>query len=296
MTAYYYSPIGEKRPIKVTAREPIASLRQRLFRELSGELQLIRHDDDVDERFNAALVLPPNQPLKLQQVKDVDVTSCIPGDPHYSRPETIDPESAPTDRVIRKRAPDTGAYVPPQRCPATWKDLEMYVGAGKVYDEEVQFLRSINTGAPPYTRPCTIEDYNIGEGTVIKPEYKLFGFEIKDKNPKQDMKKLGSLPTLDTIGDRIWGGLDPDFWAGTVEQAPRLLSEFFNPPGSGGDEKGVCGANCERDQMPHVGRLVPISDSEYKSKPAAAQPRVFGVESRPVTQQRPQPASQMNMV
>jgi len=281
MTVYYYSPIGEKMPLKVRGGEQVQWLRQRIFKELSSGLQLQALEDDVDQRFGSSLLVAPSRPLLLKEAKDVDVESSLPGDAHFGRPSLLDPDSRVPDRTVRKHAPFVGRYVPPQRVPKSWKELELYVGAAKLYDEEVHFLRSINTGAPPHSQPCTLEHYNIGEGTVIKPEYKQFGFEIKDRNPKQDLQALGPLPTLDTIGDRIWGGLDPDFWTMTVEQAPRLALEFFAPPMGG---EGGCSSNCERDGMPHVGHLVPIND---RPRPASQPPRVFGRESKPAAQSRP---------
>eukprot|EP00286_Rhodomonas_abbreviata_P004885 CAMPEP_0181319690 /NCGR_PEP_ID=MMETSP1101-20121128/17714_1 /TAXON_ID=46948 /ORGANISM="Rhodomonas abbreviata, Strain Caron Lab Isolate" /LENGTH=383 /DNA_ID=CAMNT_0023427323 /DNA_START=23 /DNA_END=1171 /DNA_ORIENTATION=- len=295
MTIYYASPIGEKIPLKVQGGDTVASVRQRIFKKIYGELQLLRHDDDVDERFAAAFIAPPSKPTLLKDVKDVALDTTVPGDEHYSRPEPQEPESKPTTRVIRKQAPLGPNYIPPQRMPQSWTELELYIGAAKLEDSEEQFSRAINTGAPPWKKTSTLAAYGIAEGSVLQPVYKNFAFEIKTARPKQDTKALGPLPTVDTLGSRVWDLLDPDAYVGTLEQAPRLFAEFFMPPSA---DEGTCHSNCQRDGMPHVGRLVPMVE-----KREVPQPRFYGsgttqrmVDVEPWQQEQQGPGTRQYMV
>jgi hypothetical protein len=234
---------GAKVPIACRMGDTVESLRKQIWQKMHGQMKLIEGDDDADTRFINAAANPSNPDTRIRTVQDVAESTTVPGNAHYSRYMHVEPSSLATDRQLRKPVPIPGKYQPPLRCPQTPAELDLYIGAIKMEDGQMEFSRSLNSGAKPTYKVLTLGDFNISDGTVLRAEYTQSGAEYKMKDPDRDMNKLGATPDLDTACQRVRDTvLDPDFYVSSSEQLPRLLMEFLLPPD--GDEDG-----------PFVGRL-----------------------------------------
>ena len=250
---------GAKIPVRCRLSDPVESLRKQIFQKMHGQMKLQELDDDADTRLVNALANPANPDTRIKTVVDVANSTTLPGNVHYRRSTHVEPSALATDRQLRKPAPIPGKYKPPKRCPQTAAELELYVGALKMDDGQLQFSRSINTGEKPQYKVLHLHDYMITDGTVVRAEYVASTAEYKMRDPDRDMEALGTLPDADTACQRVRDTiLDPDFYVGTAEQMPRMLMEFLIPPG--GDEDG-----------PFVGRLEPVVSAQSGSSRGPAQ-------------------------
>ena len=158
---------GEKVPIKCKLSDPVADVRAQIFQKMAAQMKLVEHDDDADTRLATAITNPTAPDTRMNMVKDVAHTNeAIPGSVHYSQYMHVDPNSLSTDRQIRKPVPIAGKYQPPKRCPQKPDDLELYVGAVKMDDGQLDFSKSLNTGAKPTWLTLRLHDFMISDGTV----------------------------------------------------------------------------------------------------------------------------------
>jgi hypothetical protein len=70
-------------------------------------------------------------------------------------------------------------------------------------DGQLEFNRSLNSGAKPHWKVLYLSDFMIADGTVLRAEYTLSSAEFKMKDPDRDMNQLGALPDLDTVCLRV---------------------------------------------------------------------------------------------
>ncbi|EKX54362.1 hypothetical protein GUITHDRAFT_99844 [Guillardia theta CCMP2712] len=239
---------GEKVPIKCRIADSVESFRLKVWNKMQAQMHLQTLDDDADARFFSAVFNPGNVETKLSIVSDVGLSKQIPGSSHYSKEVRIDGSSVVPDRMLRKPIPCPRKYNPPRRCPEKPSDLDLFIGSVKLEDGQLDLSKTINTGAKPPYLMTYLKDYCVAPGTVFRAEYTQTAAEYKMKNPEMDVSKLGPIPEADTVVTRARDTvLDPDFYISSLEQAPRLIADFFAFP--------------EDEDGPFVGRLTEIGES-----------------------------------
>lgn len=195
------------------------------------------------------------RPTKLSEVEDVASDKSLPGNPHYSRLDMVEPGAAPTPCTLRKKAPCPPGYTPPLRTAQQGGELELFVGLVRLQDGMPPPLaQTVNTGVVPKWRDQTLTEAGVRAGCVVRVEYTRTSGEISLSLGLKAREERGGVNDAETVVGRVFDTvLDPDWYVSAIESAPNLVLDFFAVDYPGVDQSAKCTSNCEVKNRPHVG-------------------------------------------